>query len=903
MTGEKSWYALSPEEVAKSCHTHLKEGISEKEAEKRLKISGLNRPPDFTSISPLSIFAAQFSSLLIWTLFIAAFIAGLLNEWIDAFAISAIIFFNALIGFFQEYKAEKAIEALHKMVKTYAKVIRNGYRRVISSDDVVVGDIVVLEAGDLVPADGRIIESIELSTQESALTGESDTVPKKVETVSDLVQSLADQSNMVFFGTIVAAGKGAMIVTDTGKNTALGHIASLLQKQKREFTPLQLRLEELGKRMLFLSLTIVSAVFFLGWLRGIGWIDNLLISISLAVASIPEGLPAIVTIALSYGLGKMAKESALIRRLTSVETLGCATVICSDKTGTLTQNEMTVREIWIDNHYIDVTGSGYAPKGHFHIDRHPIDPLKNEDLMTLLKISVLCNNATLYLKDDWTLSGDPTEGALLTCAEKAGITKDLLERESPLKKEIPFSSERKMMSMIRTGKKGLTLYAKGAPDVLLERSDSILSNHKTHELTAEKKSAVLNAIRILAQKGYRVMGLAYRDFPQDTHLESIKETEWVFAGLAAMTDPPRPEVKKAINQAKHAGIKTVMITGDHLETALAVAKELDLIQAHHLAITGQELNQMDDKELEQKIDKIAIFARTSAEHKSRIVKAFKSAGEVVAMTGDGVNDAPAVKEADIGIAMGKSGTDVIKEASDMIILDDNYATIINAIKEGRAIYDNILKFVNYLISTNIAEILVILFSLLFALKDPQGGAFIALSAVQLLWLNLVTDGLPALALALDPADPGIMDRPARKAKEAILPLNLVIHLFLNGSIIAIGTIAVCVFGLSESGQLAQTMALTSLVILELVRVQAIRSFYNIKLFSNPYLILALGLSFCLQLVAIYAPFMQTILKTVPLTIRDWYAISIAVISVAFVCEWVNRYFKKNGLLGKKRGLE
>ncbi|MFN4174907.1 MAG: cation-translocating P-type ATPase, partial [Parachlamydiaceae bacterium] len=463
-------------------------------------------------------------------LFIAAFIAGLLNEWIDAFAISAIIFFNALIGFFQEYKAEKAIEALHKMVKTYAKVIRNGYRRVISSDDVVVGDIVILEAGDLVPADGRIIESIELSTQESALTGESDTVPKKVETVSDLVQSLADQSNMVFFGTIVAAGKGAMIVTDTGKNTALGHIASLLQKQKREFTPLQLRLEELGKRMLFLSLTIVSAVFFLGWLRGIGWIDNLLISISLAVASIPEGLPAIVTIALSYGLGKMAKESALIRRLTSVETLGCATVICSDKTGTLTQNEMTVREIWIDNHYIDVTGSGYTPKGHFHIDRHPIDPLKNEDLMTLLKISVLCNNATLYLKDDWTLSGDPTEGALLTCAEKAGITKDLLERESPLKKEIPFSSERKMMSMIRTGKKGLTLYAKGAPDVLLERSDSILSNHKTHELTAEKKSAVLNAIRILAQKGYRVMGLAYRDFPQDTHLESIKETEWVFAG-------------------------------------------------------------------------------------------------------------------------------------------------------------------------------------------------------------------------------------------------------------------------------------------------------------------------------------------------------------------------------------
>jgi Ca2+-transporting ATPase len=894
-----TWWNQSPEDICLNLKTDLHRGLSNVEAEKRFQEFGPNQLPEQKRVSPLTLLISQFSSFIVWTLIVAAFIAGFLGEWIDATAIGVIVILNAFLGFFQEYRAEKSLAALRKMATPFSKVIRGGELQTLSSEKIVPGDLILIEAGDRIPADGRIIQSIELSTQEAALTGESMPIHKIAELLEKPNLQVGDKKNMGFLGTVAVSGKGYLVVTETGLQTELGKIASLLQGGREEQTPLQIRLEELGHRLVWICLGVVALVFALGFFRGTPLVENLLISISLAVAAIPEGLPAIVTIALSIGVRKMAKRNALVRRLPSVETLGCTTVICTDKTGTLTQNEMVVRSIWVNDSFVDVTGVGYTPEGDFEINHVKINQQDIPELIIALKIGTLCNSAELHQNHNqqkaWNIAGDPTEAALLTAAGKANLFKQDLEQENPIITEIPFDSERKRMSIVRQTPEGPLLFIKGATDIILAHSESILLNGKIETLTAECKKSILDANASLASQALRVLAVAYRPLPQDVKIDQSMEDKLILVGLIAMMDPPRPEVKKSIETCKKAGINTVMITGDHKETAVAVAKELKLMKEGTLALTGAELEQMDDQTLADKVRNIAIYARTSAAHKLKIVRAWKSLGEVVAMTGDGVNDAPAIKEADIGIAMGITGTDVTKEASDMIILDDNFASIVNAVEEGRGIYDNIIKFVNYLMSSNIAELLVIFLGMFLGFRDPLGNPFVSLSAVQLLWLNLVTDGFPAIALGLDPVDPTAMNRPPRKSSESIFPFRFAVQLFLTGLVIAVGTLLACHFGLRQSAELAQTMAFTTLVVLEIVRVQMVRSQYHISIFSNPFIIMALASSLLLQLIVVYTPFLQTVFGTVPLNLTEWGVILTVAIAVWFLSSLINLLFKKTKL--------
>ncbi len=889
-----TWWNQSPEEICRNLKTDLHRGLSREEAEKRLQEFGPNQLPEQKRVSPLTLLINQFSSFIVWTLIAAAFIAGFLGEWVDATAIGVIVVLNGLLGFFQEFRADKSLAALRKMATLTSKVIRNGELQTLPSEKIVPGDLVLIEAGDRIPADGRIIQSIELSTQEAALTGESMPIHKIADPLEKPDLSVGDKKNMGFLGTVAVSGKGYMIVTETGLQTELGKIASLLQGGREEQTPLQIRLEELGHRLVWICLGVVALVFALGFFRGQPLVENLLISISLAVAAIPEGLPAIVTIALSIGVRKMAKRNALVRRLPSVETLGCTSVICTDKTGTLTQNEMMVRSIWVNGSFVDVMGVGYNPEGDFKVKDAKINFQDNPELIMALKIGTLCNSAELHQNPEkgWSIAGDPTEGALLTVAGKAQLFKQDLEQKNPILGEIPFDSERKRMSMARQTDEGSMLFTKGATDVILAHTEFILLNGKVEPLTDERKKSILDANASLASQALRVLAVGYRPLPQEVKIDQSIEDQLILVGLIAMMDPPRPEVKKSIETCRNAGITTVMITGDHKETAVAVAKELNLMKEGALAVTGAELEQMDDQHLKDNVRNIAIYARTSAAHKLRIVRAWKSLGEVVAMTGDGVNDAPAIKEADIGVAMGITGTDVTKEASDMVILDDNFASIVNAVEEGRGIYDNIIKFVNYLMSSNIAELLVIFMGMLLGFRDPLGNPFVSLSAIQLLWLNLVTDGFPAIALGLDPVDPTAMNRPPRKSSDSIFPLRFAVQLFLTGFVIAAGTLAACHFGLSQSAELAQTMAFTTLVVLEIVRVQMVRSQYHMSIFSNPYIILALASSLLLHLLVVYTPFLQTIFGTVPLNLTEWGVILTVAIVVWVISTFINFLFKK-----------
>lgn len=895
----KNWWLQSEQDVIRNLNTDSHRGLSKSEAQKRFQKFGPNQLLEQHKVSALHLFFDQFSSFIVWILVAAAIIAGVLREWIDAFAIIAIVILNALLGFFQEYKAEKSLSALRKMIARSSKVIRDGKLQTLPSKTIVPGDLILIEAGDHIPADGRFIKSFGLSTQEAALTGESIPIHKTAESLEGQDLSVGDKKNMGFLGTVAVSGKGYMIVTEIGIQTELGKIASLLQQGNEELTPLQKRLHELGLRLVWICLGIVSLVFAFGFLKGTPLIENFLISISLAVAAIPEGLPTIVTIALSIGVHKMAKRNALVRRLPSIETLGCTTVICTDKTGTLTQNEMTVRSMWINNTYIDVTGIGYSPEGNFEINHITINPKNTPGLLMTLKIGILCNNAELHQTHDhlksWNITGDPTEGALLTAAGKANLFKHNLEAENPLISEIPFDSERKRMSIARQTSEGPVLFIKGAADIILAHSETILINGKIELLTIEHKKNIVDANAYLASQALRVLAVGYRPLPQNAKIDHTLEDKVIFVGLVAMMDPPRPEVKKAIEICENAGIATVMITGDHRETAIAVAKELNLLKSDSIILTGVELEQLDDDYLKKCLSRVAIYARASATHKLRIVRAWKSLGEVVAMTGDGVNDAPALKEANIGIAMGITGTDVTKEAADMVITDDNFASIVNAVEEGRGIYDNITKFVCYLASSNIAEIIVVFMGMLVGFTDFAGNPFVPLSAVQILWINLASDGLPAIALGVDPIDPMAMKRSPRKPSDSIISRKKAFHLLLISFIIAIGTLVACYFGMHQSGELAQTMAFTTLVVLELVAVQIIRSPYNASIFSNPLIIAAVALSFLMQLFIVYTPFLQSVFKTVPLSTREWGIILAITIVVWILCELINRLFKWNTL--------
>ena len=889
----KFWWSFSTEQAYRELDTDPNQGLSSATAKTRLENYGYNELLEPKSPSLFKLFLSQFSSFIVWVLIIAAILAGILGEWVDAIAILVIVILNAIIGFVQEINAKSSLAALKKLATPTCKVIRDGVLQTVLSKEIVPGDLILLEAGDLIPADGRVVQSAQLSTQEASLTGESLPIHKMIDPLAKSELPIGDRKNMAFMGTTVLSGKGHMLATTTGLNTELGRIASLLSEGKEEQTPLQIRLAGLGRRLVFLCLGIIAIVFILGILQGNSFLNVFLIATSLAVAAVPEGLPAIVTIALAIGVRKMAKRKALIRRLPSVETLGCASVICTDKTGTLTKNEMSVRKMWVNQEQIDVSGAGYAPEGNFELKSQTISLADFPELKRLLETGILCNSANLtHESQGWQITGDPTEGALIVAAEKGGLKKQELEAINPLLGEIPFDSERKRMSVLRKTSNGNILFVKGAPDLILNHCQTVLLRKGKVPLTPLLKQEILDANHNFATGALRVLAMAYREIESDKNIDASMEENLTFIGLAAMMDPPRAEAKQAVQTCMKAGILPVMITGDHKDTAEAIAKELGLMTEESLAICGIELQQMSDEDLKKSLRNIRIYARVSAEHKLRIVQMWRSLGEVVAVTGDGVNDAPAIKAADIGIAMGIKGTDVTKEAADMIITDDNFASIVNAVEEGRGIYDNIIKFVNYLLSSNIAELMVIFAGMAIGFKDSAGNPFVSLSAVQLLFLNLVTDGFPAIALGIDPIDPKAMERQPRKSSEPILSFRFSLQLVLVSSVIATGTLIACHFGLRTSATLGQTMALTTLVVLELVRVQMVRSQYHIGFFSNRWIIGALASSLFIQLMVIYLPPLQKVFGTVGLGLNEWGVIAIVTLGVGIGGYVISRIFQK-----------
>ncbi|MFX1486671.1 MAG: cation-translocating P-type ATPase, partial [Promethearchaeota archaeon] len=744
---EGKWHAKTKEEVMEALGTRP-EGLSRIEAKDRLVKYGFNELRGEKRTSPYRIFLEQFRSYLVIILLVAMAISAFLGEIIDTVVIGIIVVINAIVGFTQEYRAERALEALKELTTPRTIVIRDGKEAELPSREIVPGDTIVIETGDRVPADSRLIDVIGLKVDESSLTGESFAISKGIDAIPENTP-LADRGNMIFMGTVSTYGRGKGVVVATGMKTEIGQIAEMIQVAEREPTPLQVKLANLGKHLGIIILALCGVVFLTGVLRALNIFEMFLIAVGLAVAAIPEGLPAIVTMALALGVQRMVKRNVIIRKLPAVETLGCSTVICSDKTGTLTQNEMTVREIYVNNKMYQITGVGYKPEGKFYLDGKEIDPKNDESISLLLRIDSLCNNASLEYDEEkghWLIIGDTTEGALLVAAAKAGLQKDELEKKFKRKIEIPFDSDRKRMTTIHSTSEGNNVaYVKGAVEVVLGLSSHIYENGQMNELTEEKRKQILQINQGMAEKALRVLGMAFKKLPKKmTQFASeTVEKDLVFVGLSGMMDPPRKEVKDALRLSKMAGIRSIMITGDHKITAMAVAKELSLMRDGDLVLTGVELDEISDEELERTIDRVAVFARVSPKHKMRIVKAFKKKRQIVAMTGDGVNDAPALKSAEIGVAMGITGTEVTKEASDMILTDDNFASIVAAIEEGRMIYDNISKVVRYLISTNFGEILTLFIGTLIGLPLP-------VIAIQILWINLVTDGLPALALGVEP---------------------------------------------------------------------------------------------------------------------------------------------------------
>lgn len=883
---KRQWYQMDISEVVAVFATDPEKGLKTKEAEKRLAEVGSNQLQQVKKISPLKIFFSQFQDFMVLVLIAATLISGMLGEVADAITILAIVLVNAILGFIQEYRAEKSLEALKQMAAPEARVLRDGQQLKIAAKDLVPGDILLLEAGDRVPADARLIQAVNLEVDEAILTGESYPVRKQAEPLAEDNVGLGDRRNMVFLGTAVTQGRAKAVVTATGMATEMGQIAEMMQEVEEEETPLQKRLAQLGKWLVLGCLFICAVVVITGVLRGEGLYQMFLAGVSLAVAAIPEGLPAIVTVALAIGVQKMIRRNAIVRKLPAVETLGCATVICSDKTGTLTQNEMTAREIYCDNLRIQVSGQGYEPRGELTVNDRKIKGKDNQTLELLLKCCALCNNAVLKKgnmpisgffrnkdkKNQWEIGGDPTEGALLVVAAKAGIWREQVEREERRLAEIPFDSERKRMSVVYEQENGSkTLYTKGAPDVILNLCTYALIQGSLVELTPELRQTIQQENERMAGQALRVLGLAYRELPPSVSLEETEELEkdLVYLGLVGMIDPPRSSAIRAIQICKQAGIKTVMITGDHQATAMAVAKELGIPVAEGQVITGQELDTLSEDEFLKRVENISVYARVSPKHKLRIVKALKSKGHVVAMTGDGVNDAPAVKEADIGVAMGQTGTDVTKEASAMILADDNFATIVAAVEEGRAIYDNIRKFIRYLLSCNVGEVLTMFFAALAGLPLP-------LLPIQILWVNLVTDGLPAMALGVDNADKDIMLRKPRHPKESVFSQGLWRKIAVRGLQIGLGTLLVFVAALylTEGNLvLSRTMAFATLVFSQLFHVFDCKSEryspFEVGFFSNPYLVLAVCFSVFMELAVIYLPPLQPVFKTAPLNIYHW----------------------------------
>jgi Ca2+-transporting ATPase len=902
----QDWHALTGEAVRLKLGSDLEHGLTWREAEDRLAAVGPNELPEASPPSPLSIFLRQFTNLIVWVLLGAALVSGLLQEWIDALAIVAIVFLNALLGFVQEYRAERSLAALRKLTITNARIVRESMIHSIPARNLVPGDVIHIEAGDRIPADSRLFYASTLQTQEASLTGESVPISKSYDPIPQIEVPLGDRRNMLFMGTVAVSGKGRALVTETGSATEIGKIAALVQQEtqvEREETPLQHRLEQLGWTLLRLSLITILVVLLLGTMRGEPLVLMFLTAVSLAFAAIPEGLPAVVTITLALGVTRMVERHALIRRLPTVETLGSTTVICSDKTGTLTKNEMTVTRLFIGEDVLEVTGEGYLPVGEIHAANHHLSrghhegspspsvlPTPPSVLRELLMAGLICNGASLKQDNGiWQVVGDPTEGALLVVAAKIGLVQGDLQHEHTLLGEVPFDSERKQMTVVSRTPSGLKAFVKGAPDVLLRNCTTWMTSQGiVLPLTEETRTHILAVNQQFASEALRVLGVAIRqlDRPPDLYTAVSLEHDLTFVGLFGMIDPVRPEAKASVAACRMAGIRTVIITGDQIDTAVAIGREIGILDPGAEALSGAELDHIADEELVHRVAKIAIYSRASAEHKLRVIRAWKRQGAVVAMTGDGVNDAPALKAADIGIAMGITGTDVTKEVADLVITDDNFASIAAAVEEGRGIYENIRKSTYYLLSCNISEILLMLAATLWGFPLP-------LVPIQILWINLVTDGLPALALAVEPKEPDLMRDPPRAPNEPFLPKDRVLFLFGQGlflAIIALGTFIYALYELKLDIDQARGLTFTVLVLAQLFHAFNNRSerqsLLKMGLVTNKALLGSFCITVALQVAILSWPPVQEIFGVASLDPALWIlAVGIGVLPVVAMELW------------------
>ncbi len=912
------WHALQTEEVLRNLDTPSERGLSSEEAKRRLEEFGTNELTEAPPITLWQMLWEQFNNFVVILLIVAAIISALLGDYIEAAAIMAIVILNATLGVIQERRAEQALAALRKLAAPDATVLRDGSRQTIPATQLVPGDLVLLEAGNYVPADIRLLDAVNLKVEEAALTGESVPVQKDATALLKSDIPLGDRTNTAFMGTLVNYGRGRGIVVGTGMRTQIGMIAEMLQSVQQEPTPLQKRLEQLGKTLGWAALAVCALVFVVGMLQGSNALDMFIISVSLAIAAVPEGLPAVVTISLALGMREMIKRHALIRRLSSVETLGSATTICSDKTGTLTQNEMTATRLWADGQFFEITGSGYEPLGEYRIYGRQVKMVDYQAALTTLWVSVLNNDADLEAtgttngKNTYRMVGDPTEGALIVAGAKVGALSKELNQAYPRIQEVPFDSARKLMSTVHALKspktedvspfsdettlpKGYVVTVKGAPDLVLgccsryQRMDDYAI-----PMQDSQRMAILQANDAMTQDALRVLGMAYRvlpELPDEINAEEL-ECDLTFVGLVGMIDPPRPEAPPALGLARRAGIRTVMITGDYPKTARAIAESIGLLQPDHQVLTGPELDQMEDTALQHEVKTTDVFARVSPEHKMRIVEALRTNGEVVAMTGDGINDAPSIKLADIGVAMGITGTDVAKESADMVLTDDNYASIVSAVEQGRVIYSNIRKFVYYLLSCNLAEIAIIFLGTLFTKNSP-------LNAIQLLWLNLITDGAPALALGTEEGDPDVMNYPPRPPSEPII--NRLMQIGIGVQTVAITTVTLFAYLVSlriypDQLEMATTMAFVTLSFSELLRAYTARSerypVLKIGVFTNRNMNYAVLSSLLLLLAVVYLPFLNAIFGTVPIGLEQWQLVlpllfipSIAAETTKYMLNW------------------
>jgi len=908
----KKPYVAKLEDIIRALNTDINTGLTHSEAQKRLEQYGTNALREQPRPTFWQRLLAQFQSFVIYILIFAAILSAILGDWVEAAAISAIVALNALLGIIQEGKAEEALAALKKLAAPDALVIRDGHQQSVPADRLVPGDIVVLEAGNYIPADVRLFEAVNLKIEEASLTGESVPVDKRADFDAPEDALLGDRLNMGYMSTTVTYGRGKAIVISTGMQTEIGKIADMIQSTEEETTPLQQRLDQLGRVLsigalliclmvglvIFARETLSEDIKFVSALK-----ESLMTAVALAIAAVPEGLPAIVTINLAIGMREMIRRNALIRRLPAVETLGSASAICSDKTGTLTQNQMTAVRLYANGTLFEITGSGHALKGEFSKNGQRITPAHYPEANRLLMGGILASDAHLEQQPDEPdgqdgirLIGDPTEGALVVAAGKAELWRSDLEASYPRVNEIPFDSARKRMSTIHkpVENDGYVIFTKGAPEIILERCSTIMENNEAVPITEQHRERCRLANQEMADQALRVLAVAERklsQLPDDVTPETI-ETDLTLLGLIAMIDPARPEVEPAIEKARHAGIRTIMVTGDYPDTARAIAREIGLLREQGQVVRGAQLEEMSSEELAQIIDAVDVFARVSPEHKVRIVEAFQQNDHVVAMTGDGVNDAPALKRASIGVAMGITGTDVSKETADMVLTDDNYVSIVSAVEQGRVIYSNIRKFVYFLLSCNLAEIAVIFLATLAGTPSP-------LTPIQLLWLNLLTDGAPALALGVEKGDPDIMDRPPRPVKEPIINRDMRIGMIVQTIIITAVTLAAFALGHHlkphDDWALAQTMAFVTLSSSELLRAYTARSelyaLHRIGFFTNKFMQYAVAASVVLLLMVVYVPFLRDVFDTVALSLTYWGYLLPLIILPSIAAELTKMYLR------------